>query len=84
MKKVFEVCGREVEFTDCTAIHYLFPETGRKSGVYVHYLDDKFYEYDGIIFGSSCPMDEDEADLMLSNEFMETYEATLDTVEMED
>lgn len=84
MKKTFTINGKEVEFTDCTAISCDFPEAGRQRGVYVHDLDDEFCDGNGVIFNDfTCPEDADEAEAMLVNEYLDTDCDTLDTVEME-
>ena len=84
MKKTFTINGKEVEFTDCTAISRDFPEYGRQRCVHVHELDDEFCDGDGVIFnGCTCPEDADEAESMIINEYLDTDFETLDTVEME-
>ena len=85
MKKIFEINGKEVEFTDCTAINSNCPEDGRISGVYVHDLTDEFRDGDGVIFNNcSCPDNSETAEAMLKNEYIDTYFATLNTVEREE
>lgn len=82
MKKVFEINGVKVEFTDCTAISCDFPEAGRQSGVYVHELNDEFCDGDGVIFnGCACPEDAEQAEAMLVIEYLNTDGETLDAVE---
>lgn len=79
MKKIFEINGREVEFTEVTAIWHEEPESGRRSAILIHDTTDKFRDGDGVVFEANLPEDEDSAEDLLC-ETAETYFETLDTV----
>ena len=50
MKKTFDINGRKVEFTECTAISSDYPEGGRRSCIMIHDVADEFCDGDGVIF----------------------------------
>lgn len=80
MKKTFTIDGHDVEFTACTAVAASIGDTERQSAVFVHDVEDKFGNGDGVIFGVSVPEDEEEAASLLQ-ECIDTYQETLDTLQ---
>ena len=82
MKKTFEINGRKVEFTECTAICSDYPEEGRRNCIKIHDVSDEFCDGDGVIFNCDLPEDAEDADTLLINEYLDTDHETLDTVEI--
>ena len=82
MKKTFEINGRKVEFTECTAISFDYPEEGRRNCVMIHDVADEFCDGDGVIFDCDLPVDADDAETLLINEYLDADHETLDTVEI--
>ena len=82
MKKTFEIDGRKVEFTECTAISFDYPEEGRRSCLMIHDVADEFCDGDGVIFDCDLPEDAEDAETLLINEYIDSYYETLDTVEI--
>lgn len=80
MTKTFEICGRDIEFTEVTAIWHGEPDSGRRSAILIHDTTDEFKNGDGVVFEADMPEDEYDAENLL-NETTETYYETLDTVE---
>ena len=78
---IFEVNGREVEFTPCTAIPTCAGETERLSAIFVHDTTDEFGDGDGVIFDVLMPTSNEEAEAMVMYEFIDTYYETLETIE---
>ena len=76
----FMVNGREVEFTNCTAIAASIGDTIRQKAVFVHDVEDEFGDGDGTIFDATVPEDEEEARSLLE-EYLDTYRETLETIE---
>ena len=82
MKKTFDINGRKVEFTECTAISSDYPEDGRRSCLKIHDMTDEYCDGDGVIFDCDLPEDAEDADTLLINEYIDTDYETLDTVEI--
>ena len=82
MKKTFDINGRKVEFTECTAISCDYPEDGRRNCIKIHDVADEFCDGDGVIFNCDFPEDADSAETLLINEYIDTDYETLDTVEI--
>ena len=82
MKKTFEIDGRKVEFTECTAISFDYPEDGRRICLKIHDVSDESCDGDGVIFDCDLPEDADDAETLLINEHLDTDYETLDTVEI--
>ena len=82
MKKTFEIDGRKVEFTECTAISFDYPEEGRRSCIKIHDVYDEFCDGDGVIFNCDLPEDAEDAETLLINEYLDTDHETLATVEI--
>lgn len=80
MKKKFNINGKDVVFTSCTAVAASIGDTIRQKAVLVHDLDDENRDGDGIIFGVDVPEDEEEARSILE-EYIDTNWETLETVE---
>lgn len=80
MKKIYEINGRDIEFTEVTAIWHEEPEAGRRYGILIHDTTDKFGDGDGIVFDAHMPENKDVAETLLE-ETAETYFETLDTIE---
>lgn len=81
MTKTFEINGREVVFTEVTAIWHEEPEEGRRQAILIHDTTDEFRNGDGVVFEADMPEDEADAENLLE-ESVETYYETLDTVEV--
>lgn len=81
MTKTFEINGREVEFTEVTAIWHEEPEAGRRQAILIHDTTDEFQNGDGVVFEADMPEDEEGAENLLE-EASETYYETLDTIEV--
>lgn len=81
MKKSFILQGREVEFTECTAIESSIGDTERQNAVFVHDTLDEFGDGDGVVFGVGVPSDAKEAASILY-EFIDTDYTTLETVKI--
>lgn len=81
MKNTFEINGRKVEFTECTAINFDYPEDGRRSCIKIHDVADEFCDGDGVIFDCDLPEDAEDAETLLINEYLDTDHETLATVE---
>ena len=77
---IFEVNGREVEFTPCTAIPTCADETERLSAIFVHDTTSEFGDGDGVIFDVLMPTSNKEAEALMY-EFIDTYYETLETIE---
>ena len=82
MKNTFEINGRKVEFTECTAISSDYPEDGRRSCIMIHDVADEFCDGDGVIFNCDLPEDAEDAETLLINEYLDTDHETLATVEI--
>lgn len=82
MKNTFEIKGRKVEFTECTAISFDYPEDGRRSCIMIHDVADEFCDGDGVIFNCDLPEDAEDAETLLINEYLDTDHETLATVEI--
>lgn len=82
MKKTFEIDGRKVEFTECTAISCDYTEDGRRSCLKIHDVSDEFCDGDGVIFDCDLPEDAEDAETLLINEYLDTDHETLGTVEI--
>ena len=82
MKKTFEINGRKVEFTECTAISSDYPEEGRRNCIKIHDVADEFCDGDGVIFNCDFPEDAADAETLLINEYLDTDHETLGTVEI--
>ena len=82
MKKTFEIDGRKVEFTECTAISFDYPKDGRRSCIKIHDVSDEFCDGDGVIFDCDLPEDADDAETLLINEYIDADHETLGTVEI--
>ena len=82
MKNTFEINGRKVEFTECTAISSDYPEDGRRSCIMIHDVADEFCDGDGVISNCDLPEDAEDAETLLINEYLDTDHETLDTVEI--
>lgn len=82
MKNTFEINGIKVEFTECTAISFDYPEDGRRSCIMIHDVADEFCDGDGVIFDCDLPEDAEDAETLLINEYLDTDHETLDTVEI--
>ena len=82
MKKTFEINGIKVEFTECTAISFDYPEEGRSNCIKIHDVSDEFCDGDGVIFDCDLPEDADDAETLLINEYIDTDHETLGTVEI--
>lgn len=82
MKNTFEINGRKVEFTECTAISSDYPEDGRRSCIMIHDVADEFCDGDGVIFNCDLPEDAEDAETLLINEYIDTDHETLATVEI--
>lgn len=81
MKKTFEINGRDIEFTEVTAIWHEEPEEGRRNAILIHDTTDELRNGDGVVFEADMPKDESDAKNLLE-ETSETYYETLDTVEV--
>lgn len=81
MKNTFEIKGRKVEFTECTAISCDYPEDGHRSCIMIHDVADEFCDGDGVIFNCDLPEDAEDAETLLINEYLDTDHETLATVE---
>ena len=85
MSKIFIIEGHEVEFTPCTAIAASIGDTARQENcVFVHDLQDEFGNGDGVIFGVEMPESSEQAADIMSNEELDTYQETLNTVEFKE
>ena len=82
MKKTFDINGRKVEFTECTAISCDYPEDGRRICLKIHDVADEFCDGDGVIFNCDLPEDAEGSETLLINEYIDTDYETLDTVEI--
>ncbi len=80
MTKTIKVDGREIEFTEVTAIWHGAPEEGRREAVLIHDTTDEFHDGDMVVFEAAMPEDEADAKNLLW-ETGETYYETLDTIE---
>ena len=80
MTKSFILQGREVEFTECTAIASSIGDTERQNAVFVHDTTDEFGDGDGVIFGVLMPTSNEEA-AALMDEFIDTDYETRETIQ---
>lgn len=80
MRKQFVVFGQPVEFTEVTAIWHEDPDQERRHALFVHTIADVHGEGDGIIFEAKMPESDYDAETMIINEYLETYQETLETV----
>lgn len=76
------ISGHPVTFSTCTAISASIGDTARQPALFVHDCTDQDGNGDGVIFGVETPPETAEEAAALLEEHLDTYQETLETVEL--